>query len=83
MVSMQPAGSRRDSNKAWWLSIVASAAFVSGGLMAKSALYRLHKWEQQSNEDTLAYDLAYTSSETYGSFSTDLWSEDELDRFDI
>lgn len=42
------------------LLLVASAALVSGALLAKKALEGVERWEQQSQEDSLAYDMAYT-----------------------
>ena len=72
------------SRSSWYLTMVGSAAIVSGGLMARSALNKLHEWEQQSNEDSLAYDLAYTNSDvSYGSFRTDFGFAEDSDRFDI
>ena len=77
----------------WLYAIAVSVALLAGGVFAKRALDRIDRWEQLSKEDSLAYDLAYTSAatDTYswasdGSFasvsSTD-WSGDYLDRFDV
>ena len=61
--------------------------------MAKRALDRIDRWEQLSKEDSLAYDLAYTTPGTYsdlgseygsfGSSGESDWSGDYLDRFDV
>jgi hypothetical protein len=54
-------------------------------MMAKRALDKVQKWEQQSQEDSLAYDLAYTSTMSeagYGSFVSQ-WTDDDLDKFDV
>jgi hypothetical protein len=53
-------------------------------MMAKRALDKVHKWEQLSQEDSLAYDIAYTTTTSelgYGSFVS-VWSGD-LDKFDV
>jgi hypothetical protein len=66
--------------------MVASCSIVLGAVAAKKAIDRAQRWEQESQEDSLAYDLAYTetrSDDSYGSFvSTTGWS-DELDKFDV
>ena len=76
-------------------TIVASGALLVGGILAKHALSRLDRWEQLSKEDSLAYDLAHTSSApysrswtSYGSFDFESnslieWSGDCDDRFDV
>lgn len=65
--------------------LVASCSIVLGALTAKKAIERAQQWEQESQEDSLAYDLAYTdngSDVSYGSFVSTGWS-DELDKFDV
>jgi hypothetical protein len=64
--------------------VAISGAIIAGALMAKKALDKLQKWEQQSQEDSLAYDIAYTTTTSevgYGSFVSD-WTGD-LDKFDV
>ncbi|KAG7368108.1 hypothetical protein IV203_030851 [Nitzschia inconspicua] len=72
----------------WMYGIAISGSVFAGGLFAKLALIRMDMWEQLSKEDSLAFDVAYTSPyhdevESYGSFATSDWSGDYLDRFDI
>ena len=64
------------------LGILGSVAL--GGVAAKRALDRVYQWEQQEQEDSLAYDIAYTTSVSeigYGSFVSS-WTGD-LDKFDV
>jgi hypothetical protein len=64
--------------------VAISGAIIAGALMAKRALDKLQKWEQQSQEDSLAYDIAYTTTTSevgYGSFVSN-WTDD-LDKFDV
>lgn len=64
--------------------ILSSCSIIAGAVMAKAALDGVHSWEQQSKEDSLVYDMAYTESFSelgYGSFVSD-WSSD-LDKFDL
>ena len=70
-----------------------SCSLLAGGVYAKRTLERIDRWEQLSKEDSLAFDIAYTtttmdtySDVSYGSFgsvSTTDWSGDYLDRFDV
>ncbi|MGK3744123.1 MAG: hypothetical protein ACI8RD_010807 [Bacillariaceae sp.] len=74
-------------------AIAVSCSLLAGGVYAKRTLERIDRWEQLSKEDSLAFDIAYTtmtmdtySDVSYGSFgsvSTTDWSGDYLDRFDI
>ena len=63
-------------------------ALVGGAVFASRALTRMEQWEIQSQEDSLAYDIAYTSRlefSSYGSFESsyfDGW-EDDLSKFDV
>lgn len=65
------------------LLLAFSCSFVAGGLYAKRALDRYEKWEIQSQEDSLAYDIAYTTKTevSYGSMGSS-WS-DEWSKFDV
>lgn len=46
----------------WALYLMAVAGSVlGGGILAKRALDRMDRWEQLSQEDSLAFDIAYTS----------------------
>jgi hypothetical protein len=65
------------------LLLAFSCSFVAGGLYAKRALDRYEKWEIQSQEDSLAYDIAYTTKTevSYGSMGSS-WS-DECSKFDV
>jgi len=38
-----------------------SLSVVLGGVLAKTAISKLERWDQLCQEDSLAYDLAYTS----------------------
>ena len=68
-----------------------SGSVLAGGMMAKRALDKVHKWEQQSLHDSLTYDMAYTEPGGYGSFSeveygsfASVWTgTDTLDKFDV
>jgi hypothetical protein len=74
-------------------AIAISCSLLAGGVYAKRTLERIDRWEQLSKEDSLAFDIAYTtmtmdtySDVSYGSFgsvSTTDWSGDYLDRFDV
>jgi hypothetical protein len=75
----------------WMYAIAITGSILAGGLYAKRVLDRIDRWEHLSKEDSLAYDLAYTSPYNnnnddvishYGSFVSD-WSGDYLDRFDV
>jgi hypothetical protein len=65
------------------LLLAFSCSFVAGGLYAKRALDRYQKWEIRSQEDSLAYDIAYTTKTevSYGSMGSS-WS-DEWSKFDV
>lgn len=74
-------------------AVAVSCSLLAGGVFARRALERIDRWEQLCKEDSLAFDLAFTSMATdaysdvsYGSAgsksSTD-WSGDYLDRFDV
>jgi hypothetical protein len=76
----------------WFLGIAISGSVLAGGLLAKRVLKRMDRWEQLSKEDSLAFDVAYTTAfvydedaQSYGSFveTTSDWSRDNLDRFDV
>jgi len=74
----------------WIYAFAITGSIVAGGLYAKRTLERIDRWEQLSKEDSLAYDVAYTSVYnddviSYGSFAsvTSEWSGDFLDRFDV
>jgi hypothetical protein len=57
---------------------------LSGGILAKRALDRFYKWEEKEQEDSLAFDIAYTTNVSeigYGSFVSN-WTGD-LDKFDV
>jgi hypothetical protein len=62
-----------------------TGSVVSGGiLLAKWALDRFFKWEENEREDSLAFDIAYTTTVSeigYGSFVSN-WTGD-LDKFDV
>jgi hypothetical protein len=65
--------------------IVASCSVLWGALLAKRTLDTMQRWEQQLQEDSLAYDVAYTDTLSefgYGSFDSASWS-DELEKFDV
>lgn len=69
--------------------LVFSFTFVAGGLFAKRALGRYEKWEMQSQEDSLAYDIAYTMTNSsnissYGSMGdgSSSWSV-EMSKYDV
>mmetsp|Transcript_352 Transcript_352/g.516 ORF Transcript_352/g.516 Transcript_352/m.516 type:complete len:278 (+) Transcript_352:518-1351(+) len=61
-----------------------SCALLGGGMLAQRALKRFEKWEIQSQEDNLAYDIVYTtkSGSNYGSFEPQHW-QDDLSKFDV
>jgi hypothetical protein len=72
----------------WLFGLTASGSILAGGLLAIQALKRMDRWEQLSKEDSLAFDVAYTTTykgdvESYGSFESLEWSGDRLDRFDV
>lgn len=73
----------------WLCGIAMSGSVLAGGLFAKRVLKRMDRWEQLSKEDSLAFDVAYTSpykddGDSFGSFAaTSDWSGDSLDRFDV
>jgi hypothetical protein len=51
----------------WALCMMAvTGSVLGGGLLAKRALDRIDRWEQLSKEDSLAFDIAYTSPYTAG-----------------
>jgi hypothetical protein len=77
-------GSNRAPQRSIFFLLALSGSALTGGVFAKRALEKLQKWEEQSNEDSLAYDMAYTDTVSeigYGSFVTS-WSND-LDKFDV
>ncbi|KAL3906233.1 MAG: hypothetical protein SGARI_004094, partial [Bacillariaceae sp.] len=75
----------------WFYGIAITGSVLAGGLFAKRALIRMDRWEQLSKEDSLAFDVAYTTAfvydddaDSYGSFAAAAsdWSGDYMDRFD-
>lgn len=82
---LEDRGSPRQQVRSLPCLIVASVAICLGALVAKKALEKAQRWEQQSQEDSLAYDLAYTDRRSdigYGSFVSTAWSDD-LEKFDV
>jgi hypothetical protein len=78
----------RPNWSSWLYGIAVSGSILAGGLLAIRALKRMEQWEQLSKEDSLAFDVAYTSTykddvDSYGSFEPFEWSGDRLDRFDV
>lgn len=76
----------------WFYGIAITGSVLAGGLFAKRALKRMDRWEQLSKEDSLAFDVAYTTAfvydddvDSYGSFAAAAsdWSGDYMDRFDV
>lgn len=69
----------------WVYGIAISCSILAGGLFARISLQRMDRWEHLSKEDSLAFDVAYTSYiDDHGSFFTvSDWSGDHLDRFDV
>lgn len=64
---------------------VASISLSLGAILAKRLLDKWQRWEQQSQIDSLAYDIAYTdtfSEVGYGSFVSATWL-DEANKFDV
>ncbi|CAJ1945491.1 unnamed protein product [Cylindrotheca closterium] len=61
-----------------------SCALVGGGMFGLRALKRLENWEIQSQEESLAYDFAFTTKRdsNYGSFEPQIW-EGDLNKFDV
>ena len=80
-------GTRSQAKSFWDLVVLfaISGSIVTGAFYARTALEKLQRWEEQSNEDSLAYDMAYTdtvSEINYGSFVSS-WDGGDLDKFDI
>lgn len=72
-------------NTPFYFSVTASCAVILVAISARRMLHRIQRWEQQSQEDSLAYDMAYTDNYSeigYGSFVSTSWSDD-LDKFDV
>eukprot|EP00980_Cylindrotheca_fusiformis_P018021 scaffold5756_cov99-Cylindrotheca_fusiformis.AAC.5 len=65
--------------------LVFSGAVLAGGVFAKQALRRFERWETQSQEGSLVYDIAHTTSATnhksYGSMGSS-WSV-EMNKYDL
>lgn len=84
-VSVPPSKGDSRRNRTTHILVAMSCSIVAGALMAKKALDKLHKWEQQSQEDSLVFDMAYTTSAKellgYGSFFS-AWNGD-LDKYDV
>jgi len=94
MSSSYTQNSRRHLHWSHFIYAVAvSCSLLAGGIFARRALERIDRWEQLCKEDSLAFDIAYTSmtTDTYsdvsygsaGSISSTDWSGDYLDRFDV
>jgi hypothetical protein len=65
--------------------IMLLCSVLAGGLLAKRVFENAYKWELQAREDSLAYDIAYTSTTSeigYGSFVSD-WTGSSIDKFDV
>ena len=79
------------------LSVVIVGSVGFGALLGKKAVEMAYQWEQQKQEDMLAYDIAYTTTTTtndllgygpdsimFGSTMPPLiWEGNNLDKFDI
>jgi hypothetical protein len=86
--SMYPRHHYQPNLSSWLFGTAVSGSILAGGLLAVRILIRMDRWEQLSKEDSLAFDVAYTSpyiddGESYGSFASSEWSGDRLDRFDV
>lgn len=79
-----PITSQQQPRRSAMTLLVFGCAFASGGIFALRALQKIERWEIQSQEDNLAYDIAYTikSEANYGSFESQSW-RDDLSKYDV